>query len=78
MPADANEGALTPKLRFPEFRKDWDTLSGEKLFDSINNRNAADGLPVLAITQEHGAIPRHLIDYHVSVTDKSIETYKSA
>lgn len=66
-----------PKLRFPEFRKEnWDLIPGDKLFDQINSRNAAEGLPVLAITQEHGAIPRDLIDYHVSVTEKSIESYK--
>ena len=69
---------LTPKLRFPEFRDapGWDTTPGDELFDQINNRQAPAGLPILAITQEHGAIPRDLIDYHVSVTDKSVETYK--
>lgn len=70
--------ALTPKLRFPEFRDatGWDTTPGDKLFEQIANRQATAGLPILAITQEHGAIPRDLIDYHVSVTDKSVETYK--
>jgi type I restriction enzyme S subunit len=76
--ADEAQPTLTPKLRFPEFRRagGWDIHNGDKLFDQINNRQASDGLPVLAITQEFGAIPRDLIDYHVSVTDKSIETYK--
>jgi type I restriction enzyme, S subunit len=70
--------ALIPKLRFPEFRgaAGWDTTPGDELFEQINNRQAPTGLPILAITQEHGAIPRDLIDYHVSVTDKSVETYK--
>jgi len=70
--------ALTPKLRFPEFRnaEGWDTSPGDELFEQINNRQAPAGLPILAITQEHGAIPRELIDYRVSVTDKSVETYK--
>ncbi|MGE3600904.1 MAG: restriction endonuclease subunit S, partial [Dehalococcoidia bacterium] len=36
----------------------------------------AEGLPVLAITQEHGAIPRDQIDYHVSVTAESVASYK--
>lgn len=69
---------LVPKLRFPEFRDDpkWSVSYGDKLFDQINNRQAEPGLPILAITQEHGAIPRDSIDYHVSVTDKSVETYK--
>ena len=75
------EGAtpvLVPKLRFPEFRKKegWLQKTGIRLFDQINDRKPEPGLPVLAITQEHGAIPRHMIDYHVSVTEKSIESYK--
>ena len=70
--------ALVPKLRFPEFRdlEGWEQKTGNHLFDQINDRNPQPGLPVLAITQEHGAIPRHMIDYHVSVTEKSIESYK--
>ena len=70
--------ALVPKLRFPEFRgaAGWEQKNGNRLFDQINDRNPEPGLPVLAITQEHGAIPRHMIDYHVSVTEKSIESYK--
>ncbi|WPB87759.1 restriction endonuclease subunit S [Sediminicoccus rosea] len=70
--------ALVPKLRFPEFQEAaaWETAPGDELFQQVNNREAPPGLPILAITQEHGAIPRHMIDYHVSVTDKSLETYK--
>ena len=70
--------ALVPKLRFPEFRGEtgWIEKRGNSLFDQISDKNPEPGLPVLAITQEHGAIPRHLIDYHVSVTEKSIESYK--
>jgi type I restriction enzyme S subunit len=70
--------ALVPKVRFPEFREEeeWTLKSGNSLFAQIKDRNPEPGLPVLAITQEHGAIPRHMIDYHVSVTEKSLETYK--
>ena len=69
---------FVPKLRFPEFRDgpDWSTSRGDALFSSINNRKAVPGLPVLAITQKHGAIPRDEIDYHVSVTAKSVANYK--
>ena len=69
---------LTPKLRFPEFRDrgEWQEKTGDSLFDQVNDRNSDPGLPVLAITQEHGAIPRNMIDYHVTVTEKSIEKYK--
>jgi type I restriction enzyme, S subunit len=73
-----SSSSVVPKLRFPEFRDapSWATPHGDTLFDSINNRSVAPGLPVLAITQEHGAIPRDKIDYHVSVTAESVATYK--
>ncbi len=57
---------------FPE----WEFLNGDKVFNSISNKNQNSDLPVLAISQEFGAIPRHLIDYKVAVTDKSLESYK--
>lgn len=70
--------ALVPKLRFPEFQgeEEWDRLNGNKLFEQINDRNHKGDLPVLAITQENGAIPRELIDYNVSVTQSSVNSYK--
>lgn len=57
---------------FPE----WEEKNGNLLFESISNKDHNSDLPILAITQEYGAIPRDMIDYQVSVTDKSIETYK--
>lgn len=77
MTADKHS-AFVPKLRFPEFRDapEWSTPRGDALFDSINNRTGKPDLPVLAITQEQGAIPRDQIDYHVSVTAESIASYK--
>ena len=69
---------LLPKLRFPEFKGDgeWSCLNGKSLFAQISDKNHNGDLPVLAITQEHGAIPRELIDYNVSVTQSSINSYK--
>jgi type I restriction enzyme S subunit len=56
--------ALVPKLWFPEFRGAgaWRAYSGNNLFDQISDKKPEPGLPVLAITQEHGAIPRDMID----------------
>lgn len=73
-----SERTATPKLRFPQFEDEpaWDTSPGDELFEQINSRATQKGLPVLAVTQDQGAVPRDLIDYHVSVTDKSIESYK--
>jgi type I restriction enzyme S subunit len=76
--SETNEKKLVPKLRFPEFENsgEWNYLNGNKLFEPIVNKNHNSDLPILAITQEQGAIPRNMIDYHVSVTDKSVESYK--
>ncbi|MBV2179813.1 MAG: restriction endonuclease subunit S [Castellaniella sp.] len=69
---------LVPRLRFPEFRAEagWGPEFGNMIFDQISNKDHSSDLPVLAITQEQGAIPREMIDYHVSVTEKSLESYK--
>jgi type I restriction enzyme S subunit len=69
---------LIPELRFPEFKNEggWNYLNGDELFEPISNKNHNSDLPILAITQEQGAIPREMIDYHISVTDKSVESYK--
>lgn len=76
--SEAIENKLVPKLRFPEFEKDgeWSYFNGNELFEPIVNKNHNSDLPILAITQEQGAIPRDIIDYRVSVTDKSVESYK--
>lgn len=75
---DQATNALVPKLRFPEFRgaTGWQVQLGSRLFDQVSDKSPDPGLPVLAITQEYGAIPRDMIDYHVSVSEKSIESYK--
>ena len=66
-----------PELRFKEFGgKQIDFKNGDELFDPINNKKHNCNLPVLAISQEHGAIPREQIDYNVFVSDKSLESYK--
>lgn len=77
-PSDDVAACVIPQLRFPEFhkREPWKAVNGDKLFDPIDRRPAAPDLPLLAITQEQGAIPRDQIDYHVSVTEASIASYK--
>src|SRR5450759_4617248 len=69
---------IVPKLRFPEFKDAgvWSYMNGDEVFEPISNKNHNSNLPILAITQEHGAIPRDEIDYSVIVTDKSVESYK--
>ena len=57
---------------FPE----WEEKYGSDLFESISNKNHNSDLPILAISQEFGAVPREQINYQISVTDKSIDGYK--
>ncbi len=74
-PAD---GKTTPTLRFREFqgKAPWEAKAGNEVFAQISNKEHDSNFPILAITQEHGAIPRDAIDYHVSVSEKSIANYK--
>ena len=67
-----------PALRFPKFQNDreWNYEYGNMLYDSIVNKKHKSDLPILAITQDNGAIPRDEINYRVIVNDKSIEGYK--
>ena len=73
-----DKAALVPRLRFPEFLDDgrWSSEFGNMIFDQISNKDHNSDLPILAITQEQGAIPRDMIGYHVSVTNKSLKNYK--
>lgn len=72
------KGKTLPELRFPEFQNDgeWNYEHGDILYESIVNKKHKSDLPILAITQENGAIPRDEINYRVVVEDKSIEGYK--
>ena len=54
----------------------WSFKKGGELFESISNKNHNSDLPILAITQDKGAVPRDLIDYQITVTERSIESYK--
>ena len=73
-----SKNEILPKLRFSEFKGkyDIDFLNGNLLFESITNRDHNSDLPILAITQDQGAVPREQIDYNVTVTDKSLTSYK--
>jgi len=58
-----------------EFPK-WKKMTGDALFETVSNKNHNSDLPILAITQEHGAIPRDMIDYYITVSKQSVESYK--
>ena len=70
------QGEKTPRLRFPGFSGEWEYINGNELFGPISNKNHNSDLPILALTQEQGAVPREKINYNVIVSDKSVEGYK--
>ena len=65
-----------PTLRFSEFKGEWEMEFGNKLFEPISNKTHNSDLPILAISQEFGAVPREMINYQISVSEKSIDGYK--
>lgn len=71
---------FSQKVRFKDDKgsefPDWDFKNGNKVFESISDKDHNSDLPILAITQEHGAVPRELINYKISVSEKSVSTYK--
>ncbi|MFH4693103.1 restriction endonuclease subunit S [Vibrio alginolyticus] len=73
---------LTGKKRLvdPEtgkaFEGDWAYVQAGSIFATRSNKKHNSDLPILAITQDQGAVPRELIDYNVSVTQGSIAGYK--
>ncbi len=74
----AKDKDYIPTRRFPQFaqEKGWDYVNANELFEPIVNKNHKSDLPVLAITQDQGAVPREKIDYNVIVSEKSIAGYK--
>ncbi len=74
----SKENKILPELRITEFvsHGEWNYELGNVLFDQISNKEHNSDLPILAITQENGAIPRELINYNVIVSDQGIENYK--
>ena len=69
---------IVPALRFPEFQncEGWICLRGGDVFKQISNKKHNANLPILAISQEFGAIPRDAIDYKVIVSESGLENYK--
>ena len=55
---------------------DWERIAADQLFLSVSNKKHGGDLPILAITQEHGAILREDIDIDIKATASSVASYK--
>lgn len=71
-----NTSSRIPKLRFPGFTGEWEYVNGNDLFEPVSNKEHNSDLPILALTQDQGAVPRYEINYNVIVSDKSVAGYK--
>ena len=55
---------------------DWEYLKASDLFKNHSNKNHLGNLPILAITQDQGAVLRDEIDIDIKTSKKSVLSYK--
>ncbi|HEY0908176.1 MAG TPA: restriction endonuclease subunit S [Candidatus Paceibacterota bacterium] len=77
---DVVQKIFSQKIRFQDDNgkefPEWSVVNGDEVFENISNKNPQKDLPILAITQDQGAVPRYLINYKVQVSEKGIAGYK--
>src|SRR5690606_14199625 len=68
------------ELRFKskerKFFPEWQYKKGNFVFENVSDKNHNSDIPILAITQDKGAVPRDMIDYSINVTENSVSNYK--
>lgn len=68
-----NPGFYESKIgRIP---KDWKVCKASEVFRSVSTKNNK-GLPLLAVTQENGVIPRDMLEGRVTMPSGSTDSYK--
>ena len=66
---------LTGKKRFAGFEEEWDFLKASEIFKPVSKRNNGEA-DLLAVTQDQGILPRHLLDRRVVMPEGNTEGYK--
>jgi len=67
---------LTGKRRFIGFDEEWKYLKANELFKTSSQKKNGGNDELLAVTQDQGVLPRHLLDRRVAMPDGSTEGYK--
>lgn len=71
---------FSQKLRFKDDNgedfPDWEKKNADEVFKNHTNKNHKGDLPILAVTQDKGVVPRDQIDINIKSTEKSILSYK--
>jgi len=67
---------LVPKIRFSRFTDEWIKIPAGEIFKNVSNKNHDGTLPILAVTQDKGVVPRDSIDFDIKTSEKSVKTYK--
>jgi len=67
---------LVPKLRFAGFEDEWIKVPAGEIFKNVSNKNHDGSLPILAVTQDKGVVPRDTIDFDIKTSEKSVKSYK--
>lgn len=71
---DWKRGVMQQLIR--EKRNEWEFHFADKIFKNISNKKHNGDLPVLAITQDEGAIFRNDLNRHIHSSQKSVASYK--
>lgn len=65
-----------PSLRFAGFEGEWEVKKAFEVFKNHSNKSHNGDLPILAITQDKGAIPRDDLDMKIISSEASVKNYK--
>ena len=64
------------QLRFSGFDDEWIKVPAGEIFKNVSNKNHDGTLPILAVTQDKGVVPRDSIDFDIKTSEKSVKSYK--